>query len=420
MNSFYGSGDWVAKLKRTVLFVIGDLDVGGAERHLAQILPELAKQGFQPMVYALTHKGRLAPRLEAAGVEVVTAPFSDLLRRLPFPLRPLVLLPMTMLRLWSLMLFRGPRVVHFFLPAAYLLGGICSLFAPSAVRVMSRRSLNNYQQKHPYLAPLERWLHRRMDAVLGNSAAVLGQLREEGVPAARLGLIYNGIRLSEGIGRAEARRRLGIGNETLVFVIVANLIPYKGHMDLVDALGEIRERLPEDWVLLCAGRDTGIGRDLDVRAQNLGIGARVRWMGERSDVLEIFSAADVGILCSHQEGFSNSLLEGMASGTPMVVTDVGGNREAVVDGESGFVVPPRQPEALSRALLRLADDATLRQQFGGAAHRRVSKEFSLAVCVHRYAMLYEALMDRVSLPISEILARSAVDPEPGAAISPSR
>jgi len=420
MNLSSRNGDRVARLNRTILYVIGDLDVGGAERHLAQVLPELVKQGFRPMVYALTHKGRLASHLEAVGVKVVTVPFSDFLRRFPSPLRQLVMLPLTMSRLWILMLLKKPLAVHFFLPTAYLLGGICSLFAPIPVRMMSRRSLNNYQQKHPRLVPLERWLHRRMDAVLGNSAAVLAQLREEGVPEARLGLIYNGISVSEGIGRTEARARLGIGDEILVFVIVANLIPYKGHVDLIEALGAIRERLPGGWLLLCAGRDVGIGRELDMRARDLGIDANVRWLGERPDVLEIFCAADIGILCSHQEGFSNSLLEGMASGVPMVVTDVGGNQEAVIDGQTGFVVPAGHPEALARALLELADDPALRQKFGEAASQRVRAEFSLLGCVNNYALLYAALMSKVQSPISEILARNAADSKPGAAMQSSR
>lgn len=399
-----------------ILYVIGDLDVGGAERHLVQVLPELAKRNFRPMVYTLTHKGRLAPHLEAAGVEVVTLPFSDCLRRLPSPLRQFVMLSLTMLRLWSLMFSRRPAIVHFFLPAAYLLGGVCSLLVPIPVRMMSRRSLNNYQQKHPLLASLERWLHRRMDAVLGNSTAVMAQLREEGVSEARLGLIYNGIQVSERMERGGARGRLGIGSDVLVFVIVANLIPYKGHIDLIRALAAIKLRLPEEWLLLCVGRDAGIGEVLGTRVRELGIGANVRWMGERADVPEIFCAADIGILCSHQEGFSNSVLEGMAAGLPMVVTDVGGNREAVIDGQSGFVVPPQHPGALAEALLVLADDPALRLRMGEAASQRVCKEFSLSACVGRYSLLYAALMRKVQSPVSEILDCNVTVPKSGAAI----
>lgn len=406
-------------MRRVVLYVIGDLDVGGAERHLAQVLPDLAIKGFQPVVYALTHKGRLAPDLEAAGVEVITLPFSDRLRRLPTPLRQLVMLPLTMLRLWGLMLFRRPTVVHFFLPAAYLLGGICSLLAPIPVRVMSRRSLNNYQQKHPLLTPFEKWLHRRMNAALGNSAAVLAQLREEGVPEAKLGLIYNGIRIVGRLNREEARSRLEIVND-LVFAIVANLIPYKGHVDLLNALASINARLPKGWLLLCVGRDAGIGKTLEARAVELGIDANVRWMGERADVSDIFCAADIGILCSHQEGFSNSVLEGMAAGLPMVVTDVGGNAEAVIDRQSGFVVQPQHPEGLARALLVLADDPALRLRLGDAASRRVSKEFSLVACVDNYALLYSALVDKVQSPVSAILRRNVADRESDSVLQPSR
>ena len=91
---------------------------------------------------------------------------------------------------------------------------------------------------------------------------------------------------------------------------------------------------------------------------------------------------------SHQEGFSNSLIEAMACALPVVATRVGGNLDAIVDGESGLLVPVQDPPALTAAIMRLHDDATLRQQLGAVARSRVQALFSLDSCVQQYLKLY--------------------------------
>ena len=103
---------------------------------------------------------------------------------------------------------------------------------------MSWRSLSDYQQKWPIVARLERMLHRRMDALVGNSRAVVAQLISEGVPESKVRLIYNGIEASEPLPpRPEARQELGLDENALVGVVVANFIHYKGHQDLIRGFG---------------------------------------------------------------------------------------------------------------------------------------------------------------------------------------
>ena len=392
-------------MNRSILFVIGDLDVGGTERHLLQILPLLARADLSPTVYTLTHKGELAPFLEQQGIRVIAPPLSLLTRRLPRHVRRLVGPPLSFAGLLFALLKVRPRIVHFFLPAAYLLGGLTSLLVPLDGRVMSRRSLHDYQSGHQYMAKIERWLHRRMTASLGNSKAVVEQLAEEGVPGDRLGLIYNGIDIN--IYRAlpdrtELRQSLGIENEVLVLVMVANFIPYKGHEDLLQALSSIRLELPPSWVILLVGGG-GYEDVIRNRATALSLEQHVRHLGTRSDIPQILAAADMGILCSHQEGFSNSVLEGMAAGLPMVVTNVGGNPEAVIDGENGLVVPPHNPAALGDAILRLAHNANARKHMGAAGHQRVETLFSHDLCVAKYCALYEGLMDKRHGSITELI-----------------
>lgn len=373
-----------------VLIVIGQLDLGGAERHLAQVAPALRARGLDVNLFALKPGGALAADLRARGVPVWWRAGR----------RPGLLgLIQAGMHLARHLRSRPYDIVHFFLPAAYLVGMLASLGLP-VKRVMSRRSLAFYQRRYPGVRPLERWLHRRLAAAIANSAAVARELRAEGVESTRLAILYNGVvDHAAAHDRLSARTHHGLGAESLVLVMVANLIAYKGHADLLQALALAAERLPRDWTMLFAGRDDGIGDALRAQAKQLGIEAHLRWLGAVDEVGPLLAAADIGVLASHEEGFSNSVLEGMAAGLPMVVTDVGGNAEAVVDGVCGRVVPARDPAALAAALLELAHAPAERLRMGEAARARAAKHFTLEACVARYETLYRNLVAGVAPPL---------------------
>lgn len=389
-----------------VLYIINNLDVGGAERHLLQVLPRLSDHNIAPTIYTISYKGELAPEFEKAGVRVIAPPFSENLRHWPKLMgRPLLMIGAAW-RLWILMWSLRPQIVHFFLPHAYIFGGGISLLYRGATRIMSRRSLNDYQLRHPVTGKFERLLHPFMTAVLGNSKRVCSQLAEEGIVQNRLGLIYNGLDLTvfdNTVSRNVVRSRLGIDNDALVLVLVANLIFYKGHEDLLKALALVRDDLPPGWRILCVGRDTGIGPGLKKQAQELGIDGHVQWLGERRDTADLLCASDIGLLVSHEEGFSNSVLEGMACGLPMVVTNVGGNPEAVQDGGNGFLVPPQDFQAIGQAILKFAHDAELRSAMGESGQARVRKLFTIERCVAQYAVLYQAVTSSNEFNVPDVL-----------------
>lgn len=369
-------------MSRRLLVVGKTLHVGGTENHLLQVLPRLAARGYEVRLFLLQRSGALVPKMEEAGV-AVSGPATTLAR-------PLQLL-WAFLHLFPLMLRWRPAFVHCFLAEPYIVGGMAAILTRRPFRLMSRRSLSDYQRRYPGLAWLEMQLHSRMQAVLGNSQAVLQQLRREGIPEQRLHLIYNGVALPHLPSRAQARQRLELAHTDWVLLKVANLIPYKGHADLIAAMALAKDSLRQRTVILCAGLDDGTGEVLRTRAEELGVAAHFRWLGSRSDIPTLLAAADVGLLCSHQEGFSNSILEGMAAGLPMIVTDAGGNREAVVDGQCGIVVQPRNPAALGQAIIRLAEDKDASERFGQAASQRARDWFSVEATVDRYAALYESL-----------------------------
>ncbi len=370
--------------------VIGALDVGGAESHLAQVLPRLAQDGFEIAVHTLTGRGALAPALERAGVTVIAPPGSEAGSKSGGFAGRALRAVRAGLSLARFMRGWRPDIVHFFLPEAYLVGAPIALCVSPAKRLVSRRSLNDYQAKHPALARLERALHGRMHALLGNSAAVTAQLAAEGAPESRIHLIRNGIDLARFDGRrarAGVRAELGAADEAIVVACVANLIPYKGHADLIEALAGVPRDVP--WELWCAGRDDGIGPALAARAAELAV--PVKFLGPRGDVPDLLAAADIGVLASHEEGFPNAVLEAMASRLPVVATRAGGIPEAVDDGQTGLLVAPKAPAELGAALAKLIADPAARRAMGARGRARVEAEFALEACARAYARFYRSL-----------------------------
>lgn len=384
----------VDRREHPIMFVALSLDMGGAERHLSAVLPALAARGWPVALYCTNRLGAFASAVAGAGVEVIGPPTER--RPGPQPLASrLVGTARAGTRLFSVMRRRRPRIAHFFLPEPYIVGAPASLMLRVPIRIMSRRGRNFYQRHWPGVASVERRLHSHMTALVANSRRVVDDLVDEGCDPARVALIYNGVGLA-GIGapvdREALRNTLGVPAGAFVMIVVASLIGYKGHADLLTALARLGADMPSPWALLCVGRDEGEGPGLARMAEQLGLAANVRFLGPRHDVAALLGVSDLAILPSHEEGFSNAVIEGMAAGLASVVTDVGGNAEAVVDGESGLVVPPHDPVALATAVLRLARDGALRDRFGAAGRARAEARFTLAACVDAYDTLYSSLV----------------------------
>lgn len=386
-----------------VCVVIGSLEVGGTERHLLQVLPALVRRGLRCMVTTLTHAGPLAEPMRDGGVEVIAPPHSETIRRLPRGPRRAVAWPVASVALVDTLRRHRPALVHHHLPAAYLVGVPCAALAAVPRQVMSRRCLNVYQAKYPVLARIERSMHGRMKAIVGNSRAIVGELEAEGAPRDRIALVPNGVTLDRFAGlpsQEAARQRLELPKDATVAVMVANLNHHKGHADVIDALGGLGERLPRDFVLVCAGRDDGIGKDLALRAHAAGIGARVRFIGPRNDVPAVLAAADFAISASHQEGSSNAVLEAMAAGLPVIGTAIGGTPEAVTDGVHGRLVPPTDPAAMAAAIAELALSPATRRTMGDRAAAKIRSEYAMEACVDRYVAIYGAVLSDRPLPAS--------------------
>jgi glycosyltransferase involved in cell wall biosynthesis len=190
----------------------------------------------------------------------------------------------------------------------------------------------------------------------------------------------------------ELREKLGIPANAVVIGSVGRLVSDKNYPLLIRAFARVVVTRPECYIIL-VGDGSG-RRGVESEIDRLNVKDRCHITGMVSDVRPWLGAMDVFCLSSDTEGLSISLLEAGACGLPSVVTDVGGNREVVVDGQTGIVVPKGDEQALAGALERLINDAGLRRQMGAQARKRIEKHFSLKAMVEEYEKIYRNVRGR--------------------------
>jgi len=283
----------------------------------------------------------------------------------------------------------------FAIPAAWLAG--------VAVIVASIRETGAYLT--PMQKRVQKFVCRYADCVLVNADAVKQWLVAQGYRREQIVVIRNGIDLSRfgtRNGSGQLRQELGLPARAPLVAVLARLNQMKGIEYFLEAAAVIAGRCPDARFLIVgsnliprddtAVEDVAYRRELESSVVRLGLDGRVVFTGMRLDVPEILSALSVSVLPSLSEGLSNTLLESMAAGVPVVATRVGGNPEVVEEGVTGLLVPPRDPAALAKAICQLLENPELASRFGQAGRQRVAKLFSLEKMVRETEQLYLALL----------------------------
>jgi len=386
-----------AEKKRRIAYLITSLDVGGSERQLVGWVRGLPKDKYECHVICLSGFGPLESDARAAGAILHDLRYPR--RRAPGTIRGSTLPSalMAWLRLVRLLRKLRPDVLHTLIPACNILGGAAGRIARVRSMMCTKLALGHYRDNSPILARLENIIDPWFDLIHCKSQAIIEDvLRREPVPREKLRLVYNGIDLSRFESLPDAltvRNELGLRVDDLVVGTVANLIPYKGHKDIIEAARLLLPKNPR-LKFLWVGRDDGIGESLFRYASELGVRECIVYVGPRSDVPRLMAGMDVLLSASHEEGFSNVVLEAMAARLPVVATRVGGNPEAVVDGITGIIVEPRNPVSLASGLEKVLEDDETRRRMGLAGRARVEQEFSYEAMIRGLDRLYDELLTR--------------------------
>ncbi|MCK5595141.1 glycosyltransferase, partial [bacterium] len=204
--------------------------------------------------------------------------------------------------------------------------------------------------------------------------------------------IYNGIDVEDfnkDFDYQARRKEIGVAEDELLVGIFARLYPQKGHKYFLEAASKINKAI--DNVKFMIVGEGPLESELKERAMKLGIRGKVIFTGLRHDIPELLHIVDVSVLSSFIEGFSNIILESMAAGKPVVATDVGGNSEAVINGETGFIVPSANSAKLANAIAKILDNKQLRIDMGRKARERVTK-FSIQEMARQTDNLYKTCL----------------------------
>ncbi|MFW2454384.1 glycosyltransferase [Methyloversatilis discipulorum] len=231
------------------------------------------------------------------------------------------------------------------------------------------------------------------DRVVTVSKGIARVLIEAGVPAQHIRQVYSAIDFpayQSALDVAQARARLELPDGVPVLVVVAQLIPRKGHRFLLQAMPRILAGHPDTQVLFVGKGE----EDATLRSEvaRMGLQHCVLFLGYRQDIGDILRASDVLVHPATMEGFANVAMQAMAAGIPVVSSAVGGMPESVRDGVSGLLVPPCDPDALAGALLRLLADPALRAQFGRQGKDIVEREFTIDAMVEGNLAVYRELI----------------------------
>jgi glycosyltransferase involved in cell wall biosynthesis len=373
-----------------ILFLSTSMGMGGADSQLLSAAQELRRRGHEIFIISMTPLGPMG--LEARKVGLFTESL-EMRRGVPDP-RGLLRLA-RFVRSWR------PDVVHSHMVHANLLARAVRFLAPVPALVSTIHNINEGGRARMAAYRLTNGLVDHMTIV--SEAAANRFVEDRIVPERLLRVIPNGVNIDHYRNvppeiRESLRRLLDLTG-SFVWLAVGRFETAKDYPNMLRAFARVRERRPEAHLLL-VGRGS-LQEETEVLVRELGLAESVRFLGVRSDIPEVMSAADGYVLSSAWEGMPMVLLEAAAAGLPTVATRVGGNHEVVRDGETGFLVPPSDDAALAEAMLKLmALPVSERRAMGDAGHHHVRSHYGLGRVAERWEELYREVLARKGLVLA--------------------
>jgi L-malate glycosyltransferase len=362
------------------------MDMGGSQTHLLQVFRLLDRSRFQPVLYCMTGRGALIERVDDLGVRVVDGAMSDGFGVLQ--------IARGALRLTHFLRRERFDVVHNYLLRANIVGSIGARLAGVPVILCSKRGC--HERKGKELAGV-RVANTLAHGVMTNAEAVREFVHaNEGCPKEKMFVIPSGVDTQrfQPLGPCDRKLSLGLDPNRPVVGIVTRMRVRKGVEEFLRAMITVRERFPAAQAVIVGEVD--LDDNLRRVVSDGGLEKDLHLLGRRDDMPEIFASFDVFVLSSHDEGMSNAILEAMAMELPVVATNVGGTGEVVAEGETGLLVPPRDPAPLAEAIAALLSEPKRRLAMGQLGRKVVEERFSAAAMVRQMEDFYAAMCRKVT------------------------
>ena len=360
------------------MHILTDLGIAGLQKGVANLTRRLDPQRFRSSICCLETSGVFARRL-APGTEVhaMHRP-ARLSKRLPF-------------RLARLLHQKRVDVVHTHNFNTLFYGGLAAAMCPAVALVHGEHGDFLYATSQRHVNWWRRGLVERAYAVHTVSEHMGRMLMKTNrIPRRKIISLVNGVELDRyaPADGSDVRAELRFGSEEVVIGALGRLVRVKNYPMLLRAAAAARPRMPRMRLLFIG--DGPERPRLEALTDELGLRDATTFAGGRDDVPDLLRTVDVMAMTSLTEGMSNTVLEAMASGIPVVATAVGGNPELVRDGETGFLFAADDEPRLAELLILLADDATLRTRLGRRGREVAEDEFPIEKMMRRYALLYES------------------------------
>ncbi len=359
-------------------------NIAGSERHLMSLLPGLVEAGFDVSCVMLEDPARpvdaFAAHMVENGVSVHRIPMRWHLDFTTWAdLREYI-------EEWE------PHIVHTHLVHADFYGLLVADAAGAPLLISSRHNDDAFRQRRIFQVT-NRWLMARADAVLAISDAI-GQFVAdvEGIEPDKVHVVHYGLDVPEhGISREEARETLRIRSDGVVFGFVGRLIEQKGVDVLIEAFARASREKPGGALSIIG--DGPLMKDLKRLAALRGVGPSVTFHGWVPDASALMSAFDALLVPSRWEGFGLVTLEAMSHRVPVIASRVSALPEIVVDGVTGVLHPPGDPDLLAEAMINGLKDVSVLESYGQAGYERLLNRFTVAAMVAGTAGLYRELAD---------------------------
>lgn len=393
-------------MKPNVLHIIDSFDQGGTERQAVQLVRLLHEdERYRVHLACLNNRGILRDEAERLGLgEIADYPLNSFYdRNFLKQLRRCV----------CFLKEHQIEVMHTHDFYTNIFGMTAALLAGVSARIASKRETDGFRSSAQKRA--ERFAYSLAHSVITNADAVRKRLIEEGVRPEKLVTIYNGLDMKRVALAADTDRGgllaiLKLPHEEREtrrrFVMITANVQHavKDHPTFLRAAARVHEAIPEA-AFVVAG-EGGLMDDLRALAVELGIERDTFFIGRCQNVGELLSVSEVCVLSSKAEGFSNSILEYMGAARPAVVTDVGGAREAVIEGETGFIVPAGDDEKMAARIITLLREPGRARAMGQRGKLLVAEKFSCEAQLERTAALYDRLLTRpaqtVETPVNRL------------------
>ena len=359
-------------MKKRVLQFIGSFNQGGSERQAVALTKMLKSEGsFDVFAATLNNEGVLRSEIAAAGLPEIPE----------FPLTSFynVNFVQQVRRCAKYLRDNKIDIVHTHDFYTNIFGMAAAILAGVEARVASKRETGGMRSGSQMF--VEKLAFGRAGAIVVNANAVKDHLIEQGNPAAKIDVIYNGIDLQRfektDIDRNAILHYFGIAaSENTRFVtLVANLRHDVKNVPMLLRAAKAVVEQETDTNFIIAGEGP-LEADLRSMAATLGVGEKIHFLGRCMEIPALLAISDACVLTSTAEGFSNSILEYMAAGKPVVATNVGGASEAIIDGETGYLVPASDDIAMGKYLLLLLADEKKALEMGAKGKQRIAENFS--------------------------------------------